>query len=296
MKTTLKLFMPSVAIIASNLLLPVSFYAEASDVYISGSLGMFVPNKIPSTNLNTTLPTQLNFRYSVKPKYPPLYALGLGCHVSKDFRIEAEYMEPHIDDIHSRGNYVAPQLDANAVSLYNKNIKDIPQPLNESSFLPTDNILDALNSQNQSNADATQKSADTPSNIKYDVTIDPEIRAVYFKLYYDLFKIRDKAKIYVGTGLGVAVIRNEYRVWLNNDSRKFKDRKTNFSYLVAVGASYDITSNFTLSAEYNYLDFGKSRDVKIDADIVERFGLSTNKLAGKRLAGNAGLLKASFRF
>jgi len=148
----------------------------------------------------------------------------------------------------------------------------------------------------------------TFANIPYDAKIKTNINALYLKLYYDAFKIQENAKLYLGFGLGTSAIQNKYTFFINNKFIKLPNKipKLNLSYLLAIGASYDITENIALSIEYNYIDFGKSHSLKNSQAMQKRMAkFSQGKLkldpgsqefAAKRFAGSAGIVKLRFSF
>lgn len=126
-------------------------------------------------------------------------------------------------------------------------------------------------------------------------TIKPSVNAVYLKLYYDALKIQEHAKVYLGVGAGTSTIKSKYVNIVANSYQQqdVYDKKTkiNFSYLLALGASFDINANIAIGVEYNYLDFGKSNSQKAP-------GKNENmiELANKKFAGHAALIKLRFCF
>ena len=261
------------SILAFNLLNPIAFQAEAGNFYVSTSAGVLAPNKISSTTVSTikafptesdpdtliSVPYTVTTNHKIKPAF--LFAAGIGYHVTEDLRVEVEYMKPFIKDVKSTVAHISATISSSDLA------KIDPAILAELPFTLQEN---------------------TSVNIPADLKVKPNINALYFKLYYDALKINDSAKIYLGAGLGVSAIQNKYvgfnPVTKESISEKEPIPKINFTYLAAIGASYDITENIAMSIEYNYIDFGKSH-----------YDQETN-IGGKKFAGSAGIVKLRFSF
>jgi opacity protein-like surface antigen len=268
MKTHQKLFMPSIAILAFNLLNPACFNAEAGNFYLSTSAGVLAPKKIPSTtSLGQEEPNyNYTFKYKIKPAF--LFAIGLGYYITEDLRMELEYIKPFMKDITSNS------ADVSAASA---------------------DVINTVKGLLDGDKISYKQISPTLVNIPANYKIKPNINAFYFKLYYDALKIHDNAKIYLGTGLGVSKIQSKYfnvdplsaydDIDRPTDYKSLKS-KVNFTYLAAIGASYNFNESIAMSVEYNYIDFGKSCYYK-DADVT---------LGGKRFAGSVGMMKLRFRF
>ncbi|AVP87298.1 hypothetical protein phytr_3450 [Candidatus Phycorickettsia trachydisci] len=83
------------------------------------------------------------------------------------------------------------------------------------------------------------------------------VNSLQIKGYYDLFKLSDLTRIYVGAGIGLSNVTGKMKNIEDNKIVKFKTRY-NFAYVLGLGANFEVTNNTKLGLEYNYSYHGKA--------------------------------------
>lgn len=92
-----------------------------------------------------------------------------------------------------------------------------------------------------------------------------KIQTAMLKAYYDVFDF-GQAKIFVGAGVGGSRISTKTNAVAGNNKEVISSKsKNNFSWLLALGSSYDITDAIKVDVQYNFQDFGKTSKLK-DSD------------------------------
>lgn len=124
------------------------------------------------------------------------------------------------------------------------------------------------------------------------------IQTLMLKGYYDVADL-GMAKLFVAAGIGAARVQEKVSVSYSgvtagttvtataadsaSNSSKLKS-KNNFSWLLGVGAGFEVTDAVTIDVQYNFQDFGKTSSA------------SGAKVKGGKCAYRAHALKAGVRF
>lgn len=88
------------------------------------------------------------------------------------------------------------------------------------------------------------------------------IDAYLFNLYCDINDILSGFIPYIGTGIGVARVKDRV---LNFVTTKGHIPSTNnFAYKIILGGALDLNTNIKLDASYNFINYGKSHSLIID--------------------------------
>lgn len=127
-------------------------------------------------------------------------------------------------------------------------------------------------------------------NINASAKINTLVDAIHLKAYYDILAFANNIKVHIGAGVGSAIMRNKFSpnvvgsVPPGYHTRNFTTApKANFTWLAAIGASYQLQENIDIALEYNYQDFGQVRDA-----------VWGNK--NERIHGHAIITKLNFSF
>jgi opacity protein-like surface antigen len=91
------------------------------------------------------------------------------------------------------------------------------------------------------------------------------LQTILFNVYLD-FHNSSAFTPYIGTGAGVGLVQNRYRLYLNNNGRKLYDGmkdKTNtvFAWNVGAGCSYSLNENFSLDLGWRFVGLGRNETV-----------------------------------
>ncbi len=81
------------------------------------------------------------------------------------------------------------------------------------------------------------------------------IQTLMLKGYYDVADL-GMAKVFVGAGIGGS--RISQKNFEGNFPSVKEKAKNNFSWLLGLGAGFEVTDAVTIDVQYNYQDFGKS--------------------------------------
>jgi opacity protein-like surface antigen len=101
------------------------------------------------------------------------------------------------------------------------------------------------------------------SQVKYgkrgDVAdITPKVNSIQIRGYLDVVNILELGQIYIGGGIGLSQIKVKISNLKNLGECVPKgEKKTGFSWLVAIGGSVKVMPGISLGIEYNYKDLGK---------------------------------------
>jgi len=91
--------------------------------------------------------------------------------------------------------------------------------------------------------------------------ISAQVYALQVRGYFDAFDISGMGKAYVGAGFGSSMIKQKLSI---TGVTKESKLQSSFSWMVGLGAAFDVADNVKLGLEYNYQDFGRYKysDVK----------------------------------
>ncbi len=107
--------------------------------------------------------------------------------------------------------------------------------------------------------------------------VKSNIQTLMVKGFYDAFDL-GMAKVFVGTGVGLSKTSAKVSE-TGEDSAKIKS-KNNFTYMFALGTSFDVADSVKIDVQYNFQDFGTLK--------------STNGVKGPKLRANTIKLGARF--
>ncbi len=107
------------------------------------------------------------------------------------------------------------------------------------------------------------------------------IQTLMVKGFYDAFDL-GMAQVFVGAGVGLAKVSSKVSLTnaIGSDTYKAK-AKTNFTYLLALGTSFDAADSVKIDVQYNFQDFGKTKST---ADLTKIAYRSHAIKAGVRFA------------
>lgn len=97
-------------------------------------------------------------------------------------------------------------------------------------------------------------SSKSPDGMALSIKTKANLQTLMLKGYYDIAEL-GSTKIFIEGGIGGSRIKQED---IFNGTSKTEKAKNNFSWLVGVGAGFQMTESTTLDFQYNYQDFGKS--------------------------------------
>lgn len=87
------------------------------------------------------------------------------------------------------------------------------------------------------------------------------IQTLMVKGFYDAFDL-GMAQVFVGAGVGFAKVSAKVTASTNGAAEPLKSKsKTNFTYLFALGTAFDVADSVKIDVQYNFQDFGKTKDV-----------------------------------
>jgi opacity protein-like surface antigen len=91
------------------------------------------------------------------------------------------------------------------------------------------------------------------------------LQTIFFNIYLD-FHNSSAFTPYIGTGAGMGLMQNRYRLYLNNNGRKLYDgmkdkRNTVFAWNVGAGCSYSLNENFSLDLAWRFVGLGRNDTV-----------------------------------
>ena len=90
--------------------------------------------------------------------------------------------------------------------------------------------------------------------------ISAQVYALQVRGYFDAFDIGSMGKAYVGAGFGSSMIKQKLSITgLTKESKL----QSSFSWMVGLGAAFDVADNVKLGLEYNYQDFGRKKYLDI---------------------------------
>ncbi len=127
------------------------------------------------------------------------------------------------------------------------------------------------------------------------ISLKEKIQTAMAKVYYDVFDF-GQAKVFLGAGAGGAKISNKesYMSMIDNrESKKIEFKhstKNNFTWLLALGSSYNVTESIKVDVQYNYQDFGKTGNITI----TDNASKESLKVPGFRIRSHS--IKAGVRF
>lgn len=84
----------------------------------------------------------------------------------------------------------------------------------------------------------------------------PLIDTYFLNLYYDIPNIFKGFTPYVGTGIGVALIKDKVKSFIH--TKATMPRKTNLAYKFVIGSSVDLNEKVKMDISYTYHNYGKS--------------------------------------
>ncbi len=91
------------------------------------------------------------------------------------------------------------------------------------------------------------------------------IQTLMLKGYYDVADL-GMAKVFVGAGIGGSRISQKDTMYIS-----YKEKaKNNFSWLLGLGAGFEVADAVTIDVQYNFQDFGKSSGKVKDGDDVSK--------------------------
>lgn len=94
----------------------------------------------------------------------------------------------------------------------------------------------------------------------YSVKNKANIQTLMVKGFYDAFDL-GMAQVFVGTGFGGSRLSAKVDTNSNGVSNSTKVKaKNNFTYMFALGAAFDVADSVKIDLQYNFQDFGKTKD------------------------------------
>nr|MBP7190480.1 porin family protein [Rickettsiaceae bacterium] len=101
--------------------------------------------------------------------------------------------------------------------------------------------------------------------------------------------------VFLGAGAGGAKISNKasaINIPAHNVECKYSS-KNNFTWLLALGSSYNVTESIKVDVQYNYQDFGKTNNITI-TDTLASGDKRSITFSGPRIRSHS--IKAGVRF
>jgi opacity protein-like surface antigen len=111
----------------------------------------------------------------------------------------------------------------------------------------------------------------------YGTRLKPDVNSLQLRGYVDVVDISDMGKLYVGAGLGWSQVKLKFSSNMGSGSSK---KTNNLTWLVGLGANFDVADGVKLGAEYNYQDFGKGK-FKYEGMTTYKTGVKGHALLGR---------------
>jgi opacity protein-like surface antigen len=127
-----------------------------------------------------------------------------------------------------------------------------------------------------------RKASTTTDSVK----VKGGIQTLMVKGFYDAFDL-GMAQVFVGAGVGLAKLSENVDFSTTNSTLKKKSTQNTFTYLLALGTSFDVADSVKIDVQYNFQDFGKTNSVKSTLVTGYEFG---------KVAYRSHAIKAGVRF